>query len=272
MYIDNGDPGDSGELQIEVDGHEYTEQENYSYAQDQVVDSYELTEANGDHLVYTDDHHSGTADLVTEYDAQGNELRQAHFDAHSGHWTEAGSSGAPSVGSPNTASTGHGGGSGETISVDTSTGEHSIGPATVDTNHDGRPDTAVVTDANGDTVMYTDTHGDGQADVATEITADGHVIIAEHTGTHQWTEVQTGHLDGTGQYHQDAGASGSFEPPLGSSAAPAHATQDTASDQYWSTAPAVSGSVDDGTDGVSAFNGHGVVRIDAATGQWISPN
>ncbi|HEX3614164.1 MAG TPA: hypothetical protein VHU88_20940 [Sporichthyaceae bacterium] len=283
MYIDNGDPGDSGELQIDVDGHGFTEQENYSYAQDEVVDSYELTEANGDHLVYTDDDHSGTADLVTEYDTEGDELRQAHFDA--GHWVESGNSGAPTAGDPTAASTGDGDGSGETISVDTPSGEHSIGPATVDTNHDGKPDTAVVTDANGDTIMYTDTTGDGQADVATEITADGHVIIAEHTGEHTWTEEQTGHLDGSGQYHQDAGASGSFDPQLGatgSALSGGPATQDAASDRFWSTAPSVGtpshgsdGSVDgaqDASDSVSAFNGHGVVRIDAATGQWISPN
>ena len=33
-------------------------QENYSYTGDEVMDSYELTEAGGEHLVYTDDHHT----------------------------------------------------------------------------------------------------------------------------------------------------------------------------------------------------------------------
>jgi hypothetical protein len=261
VYIDNGDPGDSGELQIDVDGHEFTEQENYSYTGNEVMDSYELTEANGDHLVYTDDHHTGTADLVTEYDAQGDVLRQAHLDA--GHWASTGSSDAPSSGTDtNAASTGDGHGNGQTIMVDTPTGEHSIGPATVDTNHDGKPDTAVVTDANGDTIMYTDTHHDGQADVATEITPDGKVVIADHTGPHTWTEEQVGHLDQNGQYHQDSGAGGAFDPQVGG--AQQSNVVDAAADEHW-TEP-------DQTDTASAFTGQGVVRIDAVTGQWISPN
>jgi hypothetical protein len=265
VYIDNGDPGDSGELQIDVDGHEFTEQENYAYAggadgtDSAVMDSYELTEANGDHLVYTDEHHDGTADLVTEYDEQGDVLRQAHFE--SGHWVGNGSSDAPPA-NPDTsaASTGDGHGSGETIMVDTPTGEHSVGPATVDTDHDGKPDTAVVTDANGDSIMYTDTTGDGQADVATEITTDGHVVIADHTGPHTWTDTQTGHLDGSGQYHQDGGAGGAFDPQVGGAPTQSNVV-DAASDEHWSA-----------DETASAFSGRGVVRIDAVTGQWISPN
>ncbi|HJP79666.1 MAG TPA: hypothetical protein VJ914_35675 [Pseudonocardiaceae bacterium] len=265
MYIDNGDPGDSGELQIDVDGHEFSEQENYSYTGGEVMDSYELTEANGDHLVYTDEHHDGTADLVTEYDAQGDVTRQAHFE--SGHWVGSGSSDAPAT-NPDTgaASTGDGSGTGATIMVDTPTGEHSAGPATVDTNHDGKPDTAVVTDANGDTIMYTDSTGDGQADVATEITPDGHVVIADHTGPGTWTETQTGHLDGNGQYQQDGGAGGAFDPQV--SGAPAQSNlMDAASDEHWGGAQG-----DAVSDTASAFTGQGVVRIDAVTGQWISPN
>ena len=263
MYIDNGDPGDSGELQIDVDGHEFTEQENYSYTGGEVMDSYELSEADGDHLVYTDEDHNGTADLVTEYDEQGDVLRQAHFE--SGHWVSAGSSDAPQAGSdPSAASTGDGSGTGQTIMVDTPTGEHSVGPATVDTNHDGKPDTAVVTDANGDTIMYTDSNGDGQADVATEITPDGHVVIAEHTGAHAWTDEQTGHLDGSGQYHQDGGGGGAFDPQTGAQQEQSNVV-DAASDEHWSSDAATSAAA-------SAFSGQGVVRIDAVTGQWISPN
>lgn len=267
MYIDNGDPGDSGELQIDVDGHEFSEQENYSYTggggDNAVMDSYELTEANGDHLVYTDENHDGTADLVTEYDAQGDVTRQAHFE--SGHWVGSGSSDAPTT-SPDTgaASTGDGSGTGATIMVDTPTGEHSVGPATVDTNHDGKPDTAVVTDANGDTIMYTDSTGDGQADVATEITPDGHVVIADHTGPGAWTETQTGHLDGNGQYQQDGGAGGAFDPQVGGAPAQSN-VMDAASDAHWST----EGHTAEETGNVF---GRGVVRIDAVTGQWISPN
>src|SRR5437899_2313329 len=59
----------------------------------------------------------------------------------------------------NMAVTDHDGG----ITVDTADGAHDIGPATVDTDNDGRLDTAVVHAANGDTVLYTDSQGDGQA-------------------------------------------------------------------------------------------------------------
>lgn len=266
MYIDNGDPGDSGELQIDVDGHEFTEQENYSYTGGEVMDSYALTEADGDHIVYTDEHHDGTADLVTEYDEQGDVLRQAQFE--SGHWVGTGTSDAPPA-SPDSgaASTGDGGGSGQQIMVDTPTGEHSAGPATVDTDHDGKPDTAVVTDANGDTIMYTDTNGDGQADVATEITPQGQVVIADHTGPHTWTEEQTGHLDGSGQYHQDGGQGGAFDPQVGASSQQSNLV-DAASDERWAT----EADAQTASDTASAFTGQGVVRIDALTGQWISPN
>lgn len=263
MYIDNGDPGDSGELQIDVDGHEFTEQENYSYTGNEVMDSYELTESDGDHLVYTDDHHTGTADLVTEYDEQGDAVRQAHFE--SGHWTATGSSDAPPAGSDTSAaSTGDGSGTGGVIMVDTPSGEHSVGPATVDTNHDGKPDTAVVTDAKGDTIMYTDTNGDGQADVATEIGRDGTVVIAEHTGAHTWTDEQTGHLDGSGQYHQDGGQGGSFDPQVGGQQGQQSNVVDAAGDAHWSD--------EQDTGDTTNFFGRGVVRIDAMTGQWISPN
>ncbi|HEY0808366.1 MAG TPA: hypothetical protein VGD84_25080 [Pseudonocardiaceae bacterium] len=183
--------------------HEYAEQENYSYAEDGVLEGVAVDAADDGHLV----------------------------------------------------------------TVDTAYGTHVIGPATIDTNHDGHPDTAVVHDAQGDTVLYTDTHGDGQADVATELTPDGQVVIADHTGPHQWTEVQHGHLDGNGQYHQDSTGSGTFTPPVPAA--------DTADDQHWSDT--------DGNESGwaapfsrTAFSetgsAQGVVRIDATTGQWISQN
>jgi hypothetical protein len=158
----------------------------------------------------------------------------------------------------------------DAITVDTAHGQHAVGPATVDTNNDGRPDTAVVHDAQGDTVLYTDSHGTGQADIATELTPDGQVVIADHTGPHQWTEVQHGHLDGSGQFHQDGTAGGEFTPPV-----PATAAADTAADQHWSDTDG------DESGWAAPFNrtsfsetgsARGVVRIDATTGQWISQN
>lgn len=271
MYIDDGTASDSGELKIDVDGHEYVEQENFSYDQDNVVDSVAVDTADGGHLVYSDTDHTGTADLVTEFDEQGDEVRAAHYDATTGHWVDEGADAAVPDDTTTGTEAGDSGGNGGSITVDTADGPRDIGPATVDTDDDGHPDTAVVHDANGDTVLYTDSHGDGQADVATEITADGHVVIADHTGDHQWTEVERGHLDSAGQYQQDATASGEFTPTVGADAQPVN---DTADDQHWTDAQ--SGRSGDESGWAGAFNNagsaQGVVRIDATTGQWISQN
>jgi hypothetical protein len=279
VYIDDGTAGDSGELKIDVDGHEYVEQENFSYDQDDVVDSVAVDTADGGHLVYSDSDHTGTADLVTEFDAQGDELRAAHYDANTGHWVDEGVRAAdPDDPSDTGAQAGDSGGDGGSITVDTADGPKDIGPATVDTDDDGRPDTALVHDANGNTVLYTDSHGDGQADVATEITADGHVVIADATGDGQWTETEQGHIDASGQYQRDAAAGGEFTPSLGTDAPQAGEGQqatDTAQDQHWAGDPrAVRSSDESGWAGAfsDAGSAQGVVRIDATTGQWISKN
>ena len=286
MYIDNGDTGDSGELKIDVDGQEYTEQENFSTTSDGVLDSYEVDTAGGDHLVYTDTDHDGVADEVTELDPNGQVTEQAHFDASTGHWVNDHGGAGTDPANPQT-SAGHSGGS-ETISVDTANGDVNLGAATVDSNNDGTPDTVVVHDANGDTILYTDTNGDGQADVATEITADGHVITADHTGDHQWTEVETGHLDPDGTYHKDASADSPFDPQTGAGAGGSSNVTDASGDEHWGGlfggAAGAAGSAADhaasGNPASSVWHGafgsngsaSGVVRIDSATGQWISPN
>lgn len=257
MYIDDGAAGESGELRIDVDGHEYAEQENYSYAQDGIVDSVAVDTGDGGHLVYTDSQHDGIADVVTEYDQAGDQTEQAHYDAATGHWIDVTPGDTPAAPVDPTVQPAQGS---DTISVDTTNGPVKVGPATVDTNNDGRPDTAIVHDSHGDTVLYTDSHGTGQADVATEITPDGQVVIADHTADHQWTEVQHGHLDANGKYVDDGTGGTPFTPPVD---APQQPVRDVADDQHWS-----------GWAGAFSETGsaQGVVRIDSATGQWISRN
>lgn len=263
MFIDNG-TGDEGQLKIDIDGHEYVEQENYSYEQNGVMDSVAVDTADGNHIVYTDLDHNGTADAVTEYDAHGNVVAQAGYDAQSGRWVEGEMPGSqPSDPTSTDAGTntgtgtgteaGNGGGGGGTIMVDGPDGEHSVGPATADANNDGTPDTAVVHDAQGDIILYTDTNNDGHADYAAQISPDGHVVVAEHTGDHQWTEIKHGHRDASGHYVSDGAASGPFTPQFDTSA-------DGSSDQHWAAQP---------TDG-SGATANGVVQFDASTGQWIS--
>jgi hypothetical protein len=246
VYIDDGTAGDSGEMKIDIDGHEYVEQENYAYdGTGGVVDGVAVDTGDGGHLVYSDTDHDSTADLVTQYDAHDDEVRQAHYDAAGGQWID------DTPHATTTAAVPTGG-----ITVDTPSGAHDIGPATVDTNNDGRPDTAVVHAANGDTVLYTDSQGDGRADVATEFTPDGQVVIADDAGTGEWTEVEHGHLTADGSYQRDGGATAEFTPPVG------------ADDKHWA------GSDDSGWAAAFSDSGsaQGVVRIDATTGQWISNN
>jgi hypothetical protein len=261
VYIDDGTAGDSGELNIEVDGHDYVEQDNiadgaHGSVDGSVVDAVSVDTGDGGHLVYSDEDHDGTADLVTEYDEQGDPTRHAHYDTDTGRWID----GSADAGS---------------ITVDTAAGDLNIGPATVDTDHDGTPDTAVVHDENGDTVLYTDRHGTGRADIATELTPDGQVIIADHTGDHEWTRTRHGSIGDDGHYTGDGAAAAPFTPPVGADAIPedAPATDavvdavDAAADEHWTGG-------DSGWAGAfsAAGSARGVVRIDATTGQWISQN
>jgi hypothetical protein len=267
VYIDDGGAGDDGELRIDVDGHEYTEQENFSYANNGVDDSVMVDTADGGHLIYTDTGHTGGADLVTEIDSQGDVVEQAHFDAHTGQWLDDG------TGAPDGGADGAGGapGPGEQIVVDTAGGNQSVGAATV-ASHGGTPDTAVVTDSQGDTVLYTDTNHDGVADQAVDITADGHVVVADDSDGH-WVEAEQGHLDGSGQIVIDGPAGGGWTPP-------ADVTPESSAGSGAAEPPAGGGThLADTSDAAWGASRHGagdssagVVRIDSMTGQWISPN
>lgn len=219
MYIDNSG-ADGHELKIEVDGHEYTAEETESYHHDGTMDTAEVDGDDGGHVDYTDTDHDGTADLAVKYGADGQVIAEGHYDASTGQWNQASAGGSGSM------------------TVDTDHGEQNVGPATADTTGSGHNDTAVVTDDAGNTVLYTDTDGDGKADYAMEIAADGQVTISEHTGEHQWTEVEHGHIDGSGQYQKDTAAQG--------------ALQFGPDDQSWG----------------GQQEGQSLVRTDSATGEW----
>lgn len=145
------------------------------------------------------------------------------------------------------------------IVVDTEDGPVDVGPATVDTDGDGHPDTVIVHDVNGDTTAYTDADGDGHADIATEFTPDGEVIVAEHTD-HGWLQTQRGELTADGGY-TSLPTDEPFTPPV--PAVDDQSTAAAADDAYWG-----------GWAGAFSETGsaQGVVRIDSTTGQWISRN
>lgn len=231
MYIDeNG--GADGELKVTVEGQEYTAEATYDLNSDGVDDSAVVETDDGGHLAFTDTDRDGDADLMSTFDKDGNLVAQARFDGHSGEWVAVDPTGDGHQANTNASTT---------IVVDTDNGDQNVGAPTEDTDGDGKADTAVVKDEQGDTWLFTDVDGDGKADLATEITADGEVTMTKHTAEDEWTEVERGHIDRDGRYVPDS----------------------------------KSGVLSDDGDawGEEQFGAvSGVVRIDSTTGQWISPN
>jgi hypothetical protein len=89
---------------------------------------------------------------------------------------------------------------GDSISVNVG-GHEMTAPATIDVDHDGHNDTAVVEDAAGDRVAVTDLDGDGEADHAALLDESGHVL-------------ETAHLDLAGRWVADgAGDSNPYGGP-----------------------------------------------------------
>lgn len=230
MYIDeNG--GADGELKVTVEGEEYTAEATYDLNSDGVEDSAVVETDDGGHLAFTDTDRDGDADLMSTFDKDGKLVAQARFDGHSGEWIAVDPVDPHQQTNTNAS---------PTIIVDTENGDQNVGAPTEDTDGDGRADTAVVKDEQGDTWLFTDVDGDGKADLATEITTSGEVTMTKHTAEDEWTEVERGHIDTDGRYVPDS----------------------------------KSGVLDDGDTWTEEPFGavSGVVRIDSTTGQWISPN
>ncbi|MFD1149803.1 hypothetical protein [Saccharothrix hoggarensis] len=224
MYIDETGTTD-GELKVTVGDEEYTAEATYDLDEDGVDESAVVETDDGGHLAFSDTDGDGDADLMSTFDADGELTGQAEFDEGSGEWVAVDPDDDHSRETNTNA--------GKSIVVDVEDGrDQEVGPATEDTDGDGRADTAVVKDEDGDTWLFTDADGDGKADLATEITQDGEVTVSKHTGDDEWTEVEHGRIGEDGKYTPD-------------------------SDEAWSE------------DKVTVS---GVVRIDSVTGQWISPN
>lgn len=224
MYIDETGTTD-GELKVTVSDEEYTAEATYDLDEDGVDESAVVETDDGGHLAFSDTDGDGDADLMSQFDADGELTGQARFDEESGEWIAV----EPSDDHSQQTNTN----AGRSILVDVEDGaDQDVGPATEDTDGDGRADTAVVKDEDGDTWLFTDADGDGKADIATEITRDGEVTVSRHTGDDEWTEVEHGRIGEDGKYTPD-------------------------SDEVWAD---------------EKVTVSGVVRIDSVTGQWISPN
>ncbi|WP_216212010.1 hypothetical protein [Amycolatopsis aidingensis] len=224
-----GATGTPDEMTVTVEGEDYTAEVNFDINEDGVDDTALIEREDGSVQAFVDVDGDGDADEYVQLDADGNLVTHAAYDEAGGDWvsTEPGTTGG--TGTDTDTQTGSDG----PMTADLPDGEAEVGPATVDTNHDGVNDTAVVQDDSGNTIGFTDVDGDGDADVAVVIDQTGESTTYEHTGDGQWTETETaGRVAG--------------EPA------------DAAGDAAW------------GGGGQQPVEG--VARIDSATGQWISQN
>ncbi|SFJ52429.1 hypothetical protein SAMN05421835_10694 [Amycolatopsis sacchari] len=170
-----------GELEISVEGQTYSADENFDIDHDGQDDTVRLDNADGTMTAYVDTDGDGHADEYLHTDTEGNVVEAARFDSTTGDWIASGEPGGTGSGSD----AGHQG----ELTADLVDGTVELGPATVDSDNDGTADTAVVTDADGNTRLFTDTDGDGSADVQTVITPGGESHTYDHSGTGEWTEV-----------------------------------------------------------------------------------
>ncbi|NIJ15050.1 hypothetical protein FHU38_005458 [Saccharomonospora amisosensis] len=174
--------GTSEELTVTVEGEEYSADINFDIDDDGVNDTAVIEHADGSGQAFVDNDGDGAADEYIALDANGDLVAHATYDEASGDWVSVEPGGSGDSGESQT-------GAGGTITADLPEGDVEVGPATVDTDHDGVNDTAVVEDSDGTTMAFTDEDGDGQADIAVMIDADGGSTVYEHTGDGEWTET-----------------------------------------------------------------------------------
>ncbi|HVW44364.1 MAG TPA: DUF6802 family protein [Amycolatopsis sp.] len=185
-------------MEISVDGQTYSAEENLDLDHDGHNESVRLDNSDGTITAYVDSDGDGRADEYLHTDSEGNVVDMATFDPSTGDWVadhdQAG-------GDDSTTDTGRQG----EITADLQDGTVDIGQATIDSDSDGTADTAIVTDQDGNTRLFTDVDGDGSADVQTIITPEGESTTYEHTGPGEWTEsagagvpADSDHLWGSG--------------------------------------------------------------------------
>lgn len=247
MYVDeHGDDTstttdtDTGtdELTVEVDGETYEVEENEDFDHDGHNDTAVVETADG-YIAFADTDHDGSADVAVQFDHDGHVVSGAEYDQSSGEWVEedvdklptptgdgADDSGHHGTGRDSGQDSGHdssrdstdhqSGDTGHTgshsgsdgISVATPNGEFNAGEAEYDSDGDGKNDTAITTDDQGNTYAFTDTDGDGDADQAVVIEADGDVTVAKNTGGDNWEVVDQGHLNPDGSFDSESGKGG----------------------------------------------------------------
>ncbi|SNR27275.1 hypothetical protein SAMN06265360_10146 [Haloechinothrix alba] len=206
MYIDESGGTDevatSEDMTVTVDGEEYTTEMNLDSSGDGEYDTVLVREEDGARA-FVDTDGSGSADEYVELDSQGRPVSVAAYDEASGEWVavDPGTQ-APAADETQTGTDGP-------MTAEFPDGRIEVGPATVDTDHDGEPDTAVVEEADGTAYYFTDSTGDGQADVAVVVAPDGSSTVLEHTGDGQWIETGESRAPGTTSGSGESGSAAS---------------------------------------------------------------
>ncbi len=219
--IANGDIA-NGDIQIDGPDGPYSAEANHDFDGDGVEEAARVTTEHG-FTDYVDEDHDGRADLVRTSDHGGAVLDESRFDPAAGRWLPEEPAPAPPLAASAPPA--------PSLVIDTPQGNRDIGPATEDTNGNGRPDTAVVDESRG-MLLATDMDGDASADQVARIEDTGAVTVSRHVGPGQWAVVEQ---HGVGQ---DApGAAG--EPVPGGNPAPS-STDDGAWDLGEPTPPGVS--------------------------------
>lgn len=212
MYVDESGGHDDGsqqgdELTVHADGHDYHSEENADIDGDGHMDAAVVKDDHGGGRVYYDSNHDGTADQYAEVDSSGHVTAEAHYDASTGEWTPVDHGNDTDTTSTDQTTTSHDGGDdhssdGGHMEVTLPGGEQKELPApTVDTNHDGVPDTVVAKDDHGNTVYFTDSNGDGQADMLVIEHQDGSLEAAKSDGHGHWQQIDTSGAQAPSQEH-----------------------------------------------------------------------
>jgi hypothetical protein len=211
--------GTSGDdtLSVSVEGEEYELEAEYDINKDGDNDTALVQTDSGGAVAFTDVDKDGDADVAVELDDKGNVVGAARFDEASGQWVAVdpntgqatGGSGNPTgspTGDTHQAGTGSSRGGGEIMVDLPDQDDVSAGAATVDLNNDGTNDTAVIQADDGGVMAFTDIDGDGEADMMTVVEADGDVVVSQHSGEDEWTEVERGHIDEKGNFTPESGS------------------------------------------------------------------
>lgn len=134
MYIeetgaDDGSIGHYGDIRIDGEGGSYSVEANYDFDGDGVDDAARITTDQG-FTAYVDEDHDGRADLARTSDHREAALGQSRFDPATGRWLPEQPAPTPPLGASARAE--------NSLVLDTPQGLRDVGPATEDTNGNGR--------------------------------------------------------------------------------------------------------------------------------------